>query len=311
MSTSNERGQATVLTVIFLLALMGAVAMVLDVGSWFREQRDTQSAADAAALAAAQALPDAPGAATALAAEYLGKNGGGEHVVEFSSSTVANDTVKVEVARSAPGFFAKFFGIDSVDISARATARAGGLESARWVAPITVNEKHPKLNCGFAAGKPLPCFGDATEITLVDLHSPGSGNAAGSFGLINLESGATGGAGAETLGEWIVSGYDRYMPLGLYRATPSSEFNSSHVQSALNVRTGDDLLFPIYRTIVGSGQTARFDVIGWVGFNVAGKKIQGNSGKVFGAFTEVIWEGIQSSSGLNLNYGTTTIALVE
>ena len=37
----SDRGQATVLTVIFMVALLGAVAMVLDVGSWFREQRDT------------------------------------------------------------------------------------------------------------------------------------------------------------------------------------------------------------------------------------------------------------------------------
>ena len=57
----SERGQATVLTVIFLVALLGVVALVLDVGSWFREQRDTQSAADAAALAAAQALPESTG----------------------------------------------------------------------------------------------------------------------------------------------------------------------------------------------------------------------------------------------------------
>ncbi len=57
----NDRGQAAVLTVIFLVALLGAVAMVLDVGSWFRAQRATQSAADAAALAAAQALPESTG----------------------------------------------------------------------------------------------------------------------------------------------------------------------------------------------------------------------------------------------------------
>ena len=35
------------------------------------------------------------------------------------------------------------------------------------------------------------------------------------------------------------------------------------------------------------------------------------SGKVNGAFEKVIWEGIQSQSGNNLNYGTTTIELVE
>ena len=123
---SNDRGQATVLTVIFLVALLGAVALVLDVGSWFREQRATQSAADAAALAAAQALPASTGEASALADSYLAKNGGGTASVTFSSGPVANDTVSVEVERDALGVFAKLFGIESVTVHGTASARAGG-----------------------------------------------------------------------------------------------------------------------------------------------------------------------------------------
>jgi hypothetical protein len=306
----NEGGQAAVLTVIFVVALLGMASLVIDAGSWFREQRDTQTAADAAALAAAQALPEDPGQAGALAAAYVTKNDGGTTTTTFASGAIANDTVTVEVERSAPGIFAKLFGIDSVQVDARASARAGGIDAARWVAPIVVNEKHPMLNCGSAAGRPVPCFGQATEIGLIDLHNPGGGDAAGSFGLINLNRADTGTAGASTLGQWIVRGYDDYMPLGLYNSTPSSEFNSLHIQEALTIKTGDELLFPIYRTILGSGQGAKYDVIGWVGFTVTGKQI-GGKGKVFGFFTKVIWEGIQSKSGANLNYGVRTIELVE
>ena len=61
----SERGQAAVLTVVFIAGLLGALAMVLDVGSWFRAQRATQSAADAAALAGAQELPESPGSGSA------------------------------------------------------------------------------------------------------------------------------------------------------------------------------------------------------------------------------------------------------
>ena len=32
----SDRGQATVLTVLFLFVLMGMGALVLDLGSWFR-----------------------------------------------------------------------------------------------------------------------------------------------------------------------------------------------------------------------------------------------------------------------------------
>ena len=54
----SEAGQAAVLSVVFMAALLGAVALVLDVGSWYRAQRNLQSDADAAALAGAQELPD-------------------------------------------------------------------------------------------------------------------------------------------------------------------------------------------------------------------------------------------------------------
>ena len=308
----SDRGQATVLTVIFLFALLGAVAMVLDVGSWFREQRDTQATADSAALAAAQALPDSTGEAGVLADLYLTKNGGGTAVVEFSSNAVANDTVTVEVKREAPGVFAKIFGIDSVSVGAKAAARSGGMDAARWVAPIVVNIKHPDLNCGGTPSKPVPCFGKPTEIELEHLHKPGSGTAAGAFGLINLDqSDDSGSAGASTLGEWILNGFDGYMKPGHYNSVPSAMFNDSHVKGALDARLTDDLLFPIYKTISGSGSNSVYDIVGWVGFNVTRYQATGSSGKVWGAFSSVIWEGIQSASGNNLNFGTRTIELVE
>ena len=309
----SDRGQATVLTVVFLVALLGAVALVLDVGSWFREQRATQSTADAAALAAAQALPDSTGDAGVLADEYLAKNGGGVAGVTFSSRPVANDTVTVEVEREAPGVFAKLFGIESVTVHATASARAGGLDAARWVAPIVVNLKHPKLQCGGPQNRPTPCFGDATEIELENLHKPGSGNAAGAFGLINLDQNDNGSVGGSMLGDWIMRGFDAYLEPGQYTSVPSAKFNDSHVRNALSARINDDreLLFPIYKTISGSGSNAIYDVVGWVGFSVTRYQASGSTGKVFGSFTKVLWEGIQSSSGNNLNFGTSTIELVD
>lgn len=307
----SDRGQATVLTVIFLVALLGATALVLDVGSWFRAQRSTQSTADAAALAAAQALPDSTSDAGLLADEYLAKNGGGAAGVTFTSGPVPNDTVTVEVEREAPGVFAKLFGIDSVTVGAKATARAGGMDAARWVAPIVVNLKHPKLQCGGSFNKPKPCFGQATMIELEHLHQRGSSDAAGAFGLINLEQGDNGSVGGSTLGDWIRGGFDAYLEPGKFTSVPSAKFNDSHVKSALTARLHDDLLFPIYKTITGTGSTAIYDVVGWVGFNVSSFKASGSTGEIYGSFTKVIWEGIQSKSGNNLNFGTSTVELVD
>lgn len=307
----DERGQAAVVTVVFLVVLLGMASLVLDVGSWFREQRATQSAADASALAAAQSLPDSTFDAAVLADQYLTKNGGGTADVDFSSASVANDTVTVKVERAAPSVFARLFGIDSVTVNAKATAQAGGLDAARWVAPIVVNIKHPDLNCGGTPSKPEPCFKKATQLDLHDLHSPGSGDAAGSFGLINLDLDSGGNVGASTLASWMSRGFDQYMKIGAYDAAPSANFNNGQFKSALSLRLNDDLLFPIYKTISGSGSNAVYNVVGWVGFNVTTFNANGNSGKVWGSFTKVIWEGIKSESGNNLNFGTRSIALVE
>ena len=125
MSFREERGQAMALTVICLTVLLTLSALVLDIGSWYQAQRETQAAADAAALAGAQALPDDSGEASALAASYVTKNGGGATSISFTTRSLSNDTVTVEVERDAPGFFSKIFGVDSVAVDAKASARSG------------------------------------------------------------------------------------------------------------------------------------------------------------------------------------------
>lgn len=311
----SERGQAAVLTVIFLVVILGAVALVLDVGSWFREQRDTQIAADASALAAAQELPYSTALADTRVASYLAKNRGGTAQVTYSKKFATNDTIRVDVERTAPGVFSKLFGIDSVQVRASAVARAGGLQAARWVAPIVVNIKHEKLNCAKdEKGRPVPCFGEDTVLTLDNLHKPGSGDAAGAFGLINLDGDDNGSVGGSTLGEWIRRGFDGTMPIGDYTSVPSAKFNDSHVKGALDARLNDPtrnvLLFPIYKSITGSGSNAVYVVVGWVGFKVKQYKASGSDGEVKGSFEQVIWEGIQSTTGSNLNFGVRSIALV-
>lgn len=305
---SEQRGQAMVLTVLSLTALVGMATLVLDLGSWFRAQRALQSAADAAALAGAQALPDNPGAASALANDYALKNGATGAEISFNGP----NTINVKLQRPAPGFFAKVFGIDSVQVGAKASARTDDVGAAKYVAPIVVNEKHPLLNCepGGAGGKPKPCFGVSTEIELHDLHKPGSGDAAGSFGLIDLMN-QGGSVGSAELAAWLQNGFDKYMQLGDYDAVPSTKFNSSHIRNALDIRLGTVLLFPIYRTIKNPGSNAQYSIIGWVAFEVDDYQIGGDNGKVRGKFKSVIWEGLQATSGGAPNYGVRAVQLVE
>lgn len=313
MNARNDRGQATVLTLIFLTVLLGMAAFVLDVGSWYRADRDTQSTADAAALAGAQALPDDTAEASSLATSYANKNGGGLESVSFSSSLAANDTIKVRVSRQSPSFFSKIFGFDGANVGSKAAARVGPLAEALYVAPIVVNIKHPALHCGGTEMRPEPCFGQPTELDLLDLHKPGGKDAAGSFGLINLTGDPDGNVGATVLASWMERGYDKSMPLGKYSAAPSANFNNGQFQQALKDRidNGDDVLFPIYDTLTGPGSNAQYNVVGWIGFRPTSYHAGGSTGWVRGWFTRVIWAGVQASSSSGSNWGAKTIQLID
>jgi len=307
----SERGQATVLTLVFLVVLLGMAALVLDIGSWYRDDRDTQSTADSAALAGAQALPDDTSQAVSLASQYASKNGGGLQSATISSSIASDDTIKVKISRQSPGIFTKLFGHNSTTVGSTATARVAPLSQAMYVAPIVVNVLHPALHCGGTQQRPIPCFGQPTELDLLDLHSPGGSNAAGSFGLINLTGDPTGNVGAGTLAGWMEHGYDHMMPLGKYDAAPSANFNNGTFQNALQDRIGDEVLFPIYDTLISQGSNAQYNVIGWIGFHVTSYHAGGSTGWVRGWFTKVIWRGIQSTSSSGSNWGSKTIQLVD
>ena len=288
-----------VLLLTFLVVLLGIAAAAIDVGSWYRADRALQSSVDAAALAAGQALPDDPGGATALAAEYGGKNGGGLDTVTVTTAVVGNDTVVVTGKRSAPGFFSKVLGIDSVEVHARASARAGTLEEARWAAPFGVDEQHPMLQC-----EPTPCFEQQTQLDL-DKVGPGA------FRIINID-GSQGGTGPGTLADWIVRGYEGYMPLGWYFSDPGAKFNSSQVKNALDARLGSEMLFPVYRDTQGGGANFEYEIVGWAGYVITSYEIQGSKdNKLNGYFKSIVWEGIGSQSSGAPSFGARAVSLVE
>lgn len=311
----DTRGQTVVLSVVFMSAVVGMAAFVLDVGSWYRADRAAQATADATVLAAAQALPDDIMEAHAQALDYASRNGGGVEPLDvvFSSHVQPNDTVSVKVEREAPGFFAKLFGVASVDVGAKASARASAMGAAQWVAPVVVDVEHPLMPGGQGCDPQScdPVFGTQTTLELEHLHNPGSGDAAGAFALINLKLGDNGSVGASELASWMRTGFTEAMPIGKYNSVPSSMFNSSHFREALSDRLNTEVLIPIYDTIVDGGSTAEYNVIGWVGFVPTGFSGGGSNGKLHGHFTQVVWQGIPATSPNQPDFGARTISLVD
>jgi len=302
MNIRREAGQALLLSVLFLAGIMGMAALVLDVGSWFREKRQLQATADAAALAGAQALPTSPSAATTLALRYAGANGGGvaSANIVITSGLGANDTIKIDAQANAPGFFSKVFGVDLVNVGASAAARAALPVAAQYVAPMVVSDKHPLL-----AGPGCPCFRRQTTLGYDPMGAPGA------FGMLNL-FGDSGTPGSSDEAYWILHGFDKYLPLGDYRSDPGAKFSSSNVQGALDGRVGTVLLFPVFHVLGGGGQNAVYTIVGWVGFHLDSYTVNGNNATLTGYFTQFIAKGIQSSTGTNQpDFGVRTIQLIH
>lgn len=267
----SERGSLLV-SVVFLTAVAGLSAAALDVSNWYRTQRKLQSGADGAVLAGAQALPDNPSAARTLA---------GSGKVTFSTAVLPNDTITVSRKLSAPGLFTRMLG-GPPKVEAEATARAALPSKARWVSPFAVGLGHPQLS-----GLGCPCWKQTAHVAVRFLDLGASGTPA----------------------SWIRQGFDAYMSPGWYSADTKAAFAWSRVRNALTERVGSELLLPVYRDRQKRNGKVRYRVVGWTGFHLAG--YDRTTLRLRGWFERVIWDGIQSDSSSEHDFGVRTIALID
>jgi hypothetical protein len=306
----NERGQAFVVMVLSLAVVIGMAALALDVGHWFRDKRRLQGTSDAAALAGAQQLPDDPAGAKTMALNYANMNGGnvaGANIT-VSSTYFANDTITVNGQRNDPGMFTGLFGITNVNITSHSKVLVGPPHDALHVAPMVVYCGHSLIqNCN---NNHAPQFNVPTDLNFDAMGAPGA------FGMLNLD-GENGTIGTSTEAQWISQGFDQYLPLGKYKSDPGAKFSGQPVQSALTSRLNTVLLFPVFKTLTGTGQNAQYDIIGWIGFYLTGFDVHGNSAVLHGYFTQYIAEGILAqhapgSGGVPSSFfGVKSIQLVE
>jgi Flp pilus assembly protein TadG len=305
---TGERGQAIVLMVLALVVLLGMSAMVLDVGSWFRDQRRLQGTADAAALAGAQQLPGSPSGAQTMALNYANQNGGDVLGSDITVGTLyqPDDIIDVTAKKNSPGFFSSVLGIMNANITATARARVGPPAQAQYVAPMVVFCDHPLIqNCN---GNNTPTFGQPTSMRYNPMGAPGA------FGMLDLAN-AGGNTGNSTIASWILNGYPNYLPLGLYDSNPGANFNSANIASALNARIGTELLFPVFKTLNGGGSNAQYDIIAWIGFHLNSWSAQGTNAQLDGYFTQYIAHGILVTGGNggapSSSWGVTSIQLIR
>lgn len=243
----SDSGQAMLFVVVALLGLVGLVSLVVDGGSWFRTQRQVQTAADAAALAGAQNLPIDQTGARSTAISYAQQNFSGIAAPTITFPSAAE--IDVVAAEPVNGII-----LPALNATARAHARAqvSAPSSLKNVAPIAVYKDYACI-----VTNPT-CFGQ-TVVLGFDDDNPFDPTKS-KFGLLDLDRDGTAGSG--DMKNWLDNGYPDFLPVNTIYPPANGEKNGikSQLQSAADAHRV--LLFPVYDTATATG----YHVIGWAAF---------------------------------------------
>src|SRR6476619_3520915 len=121
----REHGQVLAIIILFMVSLLGAAALVIDLGNAYYQRQSLRAAADAGALAGAANLPASQSAALSSANTQFDKNAkaGDSRNSAVTQNLAAGDSVTVTATRETASFFARIFGHDhtTITVTARAT----------------------------------------------------------------------------------------------------------------------------------------------------------------------------------------------
>lgn len=278
----DSRGVVTVLAAVFLIALIGLAALVIDLGQLLIVKGELQNAADSAALAGVvDLIYSGPSEAEATAVTYATKQ---EHYRIARPSPNADavavtplgaDKLQVKVkkakgtsAGAVPTTFARIWGIQGADVEALAVA--------------TVNRKV----IGSGPGNLLP-YG--IHKSKLDTDGDGLydvGNALtiypynwepGNFGILDLDYGGNSNSDVE---RWTRYGFDQSFVIpqdtGSIHIPGDTGISGYSLTDALMSRIGDRLLLPVFDEVVGVGSNADFRVMDLVGVIITEVHLTGN-----------------------------------
>ncbi len=200
---AEELGESLLIVVLAMTALVGVAATVTDMGAAYVKTAQTQTAVDAAVLAAGLKLPikssDASGLdqATATAREYLTKNG----VADASTASVtfgdldggSYHSITVTQPAVSETAFARIFGINEITFNRSAQAKVVPCAALSDLVPLSIQED--VLNEMIATG--------ATQHAILKYGSNTDEVGNGSFGAIDLDGVKGGGANDYT--SWLAS----------------------------------------------------------------------------------------------------------
>ncbi|WP_407709788.1 pilus assembly protein TadG-related protein [Arthrobacter nitrophenolicus] len=286
MATTNDsqRGAATIMVAVLMVALLGCAAVAVDVGAMYAEKAQIQNGADATALAIAGDCAKGLDCATAMAApvnRLADENANDGSTGVFSVTQPNPTTVRVETnAREAATgadhfslFFARVMGFDTSQITAAAEASWGPPSSGSTL-PWTVSECVFRKYLTSSQLAELDSTGNftgdptATHILLrYDENAPDypgcadqNGYQPGGFGWLETDSGCAADIDIDATVE----------------GQPGNHFPTAAECDAILATIMDQpALVPLFDTATDGGENTVYTLVGFAAFQVTGYKFGG------------------------------------
>lgn len=297
----EEKGSALVLIALSMIALLSAAALVTDVGIMYYNKSQVVNAADAAALAGAQALPGDPSTAETMARLYGARNKVDTIDVIFPEDGC---TIEVRAQRTTDLFLARVIGHNNSTASAVAVARVAPITSVKGIVPLGIDDS-PRVigetyTLKFAAG----------DKALEDYHP-------GWKGILALQ-----GPGAKLYLEDLKYGFDKSVSINEVLNIQTGNISGNtydgvqyridqckHIPSCTAESHAPDCPRIVLLPVIQPYSDKQIQVIGFAAFFVDSVAGMGNESEITGKFLSHVTAGDSSTTGPN--YGLYATKLIR
>lgn len=321
-----DSGAVAVIVAIMGVFLTGILAFSVDLGNAYSTQRRLSTAADGAALAAAQELSnsnacvnssvsDANRSAAKVVAEDYSSNRnapgsalqGGSSGFSISCVGSGNDGyVTVGNSQQVDYVFGNLFGVANSNPTGRATARYGRARSVTGLRPFGLCASDTDVKALIKTGVDFPVDNDMsfasrpTVRVTSDKVNGACGRSNGNWGVMDFNGGSN--PTGETI-DWIRNGYAGEIDLAKVATIPGNPGAPSggSLESAMTDTVGKIITLPIYDSVTANGNNSAFHITGFVSAQLCGWKF-GNKSSSSDCKTSLTYGGASLPDFLELRF---------
>lgn len=300
--SGNDRGAVAVLVAMMGVFLTGMLAFAADLGHAYSVQRRLSTAADGAALAAAQELvnrsltnsppcgaavdPVSAAAARGVADDYSSSRNAPGSALQAGAAGFAlscvptGGLVTVRNSQRVDYIFGNLFGIGNSTPTGQATAQYGVARTVTGLRPYGLCGLDPLGAVALATSASITTFDlrPTVRVTLDKTKSGKCGTAPGNWGVLNL-AGAGSPPNTPSIEAWTQFGYPGELDLinGTLTGNPGAP-NPGALESEMNSIVGTTITLPVYDTAKGNGSNAQFHITGFISATLCNWKFGNKSG---------------------------------